>query len=102
MKRNICSFRISAHRLKIERGRYTGKNIDERLCNHCNVIEDETHFLFECKKYEDIRKYMFKIINDTIFVLGKSLKEKLTSLLNCSNVIVIKTFGEFLKQSNVV
>ena len=45
---------------------------------------------------------MFNTINDTNFVLGKSLKEKLTSLLNCSNVIVIKAFGEFLKQSNVV
>ena len=55
MNRNICSFRISAHRLKIERGRYTGTNIDERLCKHCNVIEDDTHFLFECKKYETIR-----------------------------------------------
>ena len=83
MKRNICSFRISTHQLQIERGRYTGTNIDERLCNHCNVIEDEIHFLFECKKYEDIRKDMFKTINDTNLVLGNSLKEKLTSFLNC-------------------
>ena len=35
MKRNICTFRISAHRLKNERGRYIGTNVDERLCNHC-------------------------------------------------------------------
>ena len=42
---------------------------------------------------------MSNTINDTNFVLGKSLKEKLTSLLNCSN---IKAVGEFLKQSNVV
>ena len=55
------------------------------------------------KNYEDIRNDMFKTINDTNFVLGKSLKEKkLSSLLNCSNVIVIKAFGEFLKQSYVV
>ena len=54
------------------------------------------------KKYEDIRKDMFKTINHINFVLGKSLKEKLTSLLNCSNIIVIKASGEFLKQSNVV
>ena len=52
--------------------------------------------------YEDIRKDMFRTINDVNFVLGKSLKEKITSLLNCSNVIVIEAFGEFLKQSNVV
>ena len=77
MKRNIFSFRISTHCLKIERGRYTGTIIDERLYNHCNVIEDETHFLFECKKYEATRKNMFKTINDTNFVLGKSLKEEL-------------------------
>ena len=72
MKRNICSFRISAHRLQIERGRHTGTNIDERLCNHCNAVEDETNFLFECKKYEDISKDMFKTIIYTKCVLGKA------------------------------
>ena len=58
MRRNICAFRISAHRLQIERERYTGLKIDERLCTECNVIEDKTHFLFECKKFDSIRKDM--------------------------------------------
>ena len=37
----LSSFRISAHKLQIERGRYLGKNVEERKCTDCNVIEDE-------------------------------------------------------------
>ena len=57
---------------------------------------------FNVKKYEDIRKDMFKTINNTNFLLGKSLKEKLISFLNCSNVMVIKAFDKFLKQSKLL
>ena len=77
----------SAHRLVIERGRYTGTNIDERQCNHAsNVTEDEPHFLFECEKCEVVWNNMFKTIHNTDFVLTTSLKEKKnTKLLSCDS-----------------
>ena len=51
----LSSFRISAHKLQTERGRYLGKNVEERKCTDCNVIEDEIHFFCDCHKYNNNR-----------------------------------------------
>ena len=60
-----------------------GLKIDERLCTECHVIEDETHFLFECKTYDSIRKDIYKIIKDSNIVLGSCMQENLMKLFNC-------------------
>ena len=44
IKKCICSFRISTHRLRIERGRYIGEKSEDRLCGQCNLLENEIHF----------------------------------------------------------
>ena len=68
--RCLCSFRISTHRLRIERGRYCGQKSEDRLCDSCNAVENKIHFLGECKKYDQLRLEMFDSINDSDFVLG--------------------------------
>ena len=52
----LSSFRISAHKLQIERERYLGKNVEERKCTDCNIIEDEIHFFCDCHKYTNSRE----------------------------------------------
>ena len=47
----LSSFRISAHKLQIERGRYLGKIVEERKCTVCNIIENDKHFFCVCNKY---------------------------------------------------
>ena len=60
----LAKIRLSAHKLEIERGRYAKIDREERLCKICagNAIENETHFLWDCSKYENERN-MF--INST-------------------------------------
>ena len=60
-RKHICSFRISVHRLHIERGRYTRPrtSVEERLCSVCKEIEDEFHFMFECVKHRVCRNNLF-------------------------------------------
>jgi hypothetical protein len=56
---SLCRLRVSSHRLEIESGRWHKPEsipVQERKCQHCNVLEDEFHFLFECSLYNDIRK----------------------------------------------
>ena len=61
----ITKFRISAHKLKIETGRYNSYNCyikaEDRKCIQCNTnsMEDEFHFLIEYKKYESLRNDLF-------------------------------------------
>jgi hypothetical protein len=52
----ITRFRISAHDLNIERGRYKGLALAERKCVFCENVEDEKHFLLVCKNYDDVRQ----------------------------------------------
>ena len=71
LRRALCRFRISAHDLRIERGRYeyvtnnTGQKIPlerkKRICKLCNFncIEDEFHFLAECPLYTVERNMFF-------------------------------------------
>jgi hypothetical protein len=54
----ICKYRIHAHSLKIETGRYLNTDRQERICDFCNdsCIEDEFHLILKCKKYDDMPK----------------------------------------------
>ena len=46
----LSKLRSSSHNLEIERGRYArpNKDVDERVCLLCNVVDDEIHFATNC------------------------------------------------------
>ena len=71
----ISKLRTSAHALRIETGQYATPSpipADQRTCWFCNnsEIEDEPHFLFSCKLYDEL--------------LERSPLLKYCSSLNCS------------------
>ena len=41
----LAAFRISSYKLQIEHGRYSGQNLEDRLCSACNVVEEEIHLI---------------------------------------------------------
>ena len=61
--------RISAHDLEIERGRYRNVLRENRICNWCktslglNIVEDESHALFQCDLYAKQRSKLITSIN---------------------------------------
>ena len=64
-RRSITRLRISAHRLKIETGRYIKLDRSERLCDKCSAgaVEDEQHFLIKCSKFNEYRNNLFQTVN---------------------------------------
>lgn len=102
IRRAICKLRISAHRLKIETGRYTNIPRNERICNNCSsgCIEDETHFLISCDKYKIDRKILFDFVNRTVqnFSLLNS-EQKLVFLLSNEDCQVLNAYGKFVKDN---
>lgn len=57
----LARLRVSSHRLEIESGRWvrTYRPVNERFCNFCNCLEDEYHFVIECRLYNALRdKYI--------------------------------------------
>ena len=67
----LAKLRCSAHRLKIEIGRYIKVYNEhttryeqlpreERICDICkDKVEDEQHFILECKLNENLRQDLF-------------------------------------------
>ena len=62
VRKALSAFRISAHKLNIERGRYLNLKVEDRQCSICNVIEDEIHALCQCKKFNVLRIQMYQTI----------------------------------------
>ena len=54
----VSRLRVASHRLEIEAGRWARPNripINDRICRVCKVLEDEYHFVIECRLYEELR-----------------------------------------------
>lgn len=67
-RREFTKLRISAHQLRIERGRYTRPRVtpvEERLCNMCKngEIEDEKHFVTVCSQFRRERELFYEKLN---------------------------------------
>ena len=58
----LSRFRLSSHKLEIERGRYFNIPREERKCTLCqiNSVENEYHFLLVCPLYRELRKKYLK------------------------------------------
>ena len=50
LRKSLTAFRIIAHKLNIERGKYLHLRMEDRICNVCMVIEYEIHALCQSKK----------------------------------------------------
>ena len=57
----LTKIRLSNHDLMIEKGRHQGLEVHQRNCPLCTeiIVEDELHFLLQCKTYSSIRAEMF-------------------------------------------
>ena len=61
-----AKFRCGVAPINIELCRYGLARIpvEERVCSHCNEVEDESHVLMYCPLYDDIRDQLTLSIND--------------------------------------
>ena len=88
---HLTKFRISNHKLLIEYGRYRGIPVNARLCNHCHKVEDEVHFLLECKHHKTFR---FDNVNPQLPKEVIFLK-----LMSSSNGQVILSLSSFVSKA---
>ena len=100
----ITKFRLSNHKLPVERGRYLNIIRSERTCDVCdmNVLGDEYHYIMECRNEEIVktRKSVIPIyyrtnINVLKFTelikklsLSKTYCQKIGKLIKCIMSVV--------------
>ena len=82
---SLSKLRLSSHLLNVERGRWNNLPLVNRVCELCNVLEDEFHVFIECPRYKRLRElYIPKSIVEkpSMFSFIKFLKcEKKTDLI---------------------
>lgn len=44
----FTKLRLSSHRMPIETGRWSRTHREQRVCNSCNTIGDEEHYIYHC------------------------------------------------------
>jgi hypothetical protein len=95
----MTRFRISAHKLYIETGRYLGILRQDRICTRCSIneVEDEQHYLFTCPGMESNRKILYDTI-EKCCINFKHLnnKNKLIWLLNTEDKNILLELCKFL------
>ena len=91
IRTNFTRFRLSAHSLEIEAGRYLNIKRENRFCKMCNVraVESEYHFLLCCPKYRRIRcKYIknsaFPNVSKFVNIVASSNKRTIN--IKCSEI----------------
>ena len=62
----MAQIRFGILPLQIETGRFRGIDAKFRVCNFCDKVEDEVHFLFSCEKYKDVRHTFLSSISSDI------------------------------------
>ena len=85
----MCKFFARNHRLAIVSGRWLGQPRNERLCQHCQELEDEYHFVLICKK-DNLIRYIksYYFVNPSMF--------KLTQLLTSENRKTIHNLATYV------
>ena len=64
----LAKFRMSAHQLKIETGRYQGLEENDRICLLCKSgeVESEIRFLMECSCSKQKRRLFLNFVEKIV------------------------------------
>jgi hypothetical protein len=93
-RKALTRLRLSSHHLNIETGRWHKPHPiprNERLCQVCNVLEDEYHFVCECPVYNDIRlKYI------PAYYRNRPCMYKFIAFVNSSDTVTLQNFAIFV------
>ena len=98
----MTKLRSCSHTLEIERGRYTKPKTDisEQLCPLCNAMEDEIHFLVNCKLYEAERlRFFSKLMKKIRHFNELDDIEKFILLMSSKDNQIVTWTGKFIYKS---
>jgi hypothetical protein len=99
VRSSLTKLRISAHTLKIEMGRYHKPEkipVERRLCEECNEVENEYHFVMNCSMYTNLRDIFFIDLENTINTYSMTDIDKFNLLMSSHDYNVNNMFSKFV------
>ena len=97
---SVSRLRASSHRLYVETGRWRRPHsvpYHERKCQICNVLDDEYHFVLECRMLEDLRTKYIPSTHRT-----RPNMYKLIKLFDCTNENTVGNLSIFINKAFVI
>ena len=94
----ISKIRTNSHTLEIEKGRHHGIARDDRLCRRCGVVEDEHHFILDCKINSTQRNILFEKLS-RIYDNFELRNDKFDILMMNDDAQILTWFGQFIHRS---
>ena len=99
----LSRLRLSCHRLEIEVGRYhkpTSTPVSLRLCQRCQMVEDEIHFICVCPRFSTLRQELFAMVRVYYPPFQwLSTTDKFIYLLTCTNAHILHALSAFVYKS---
>ena len=99
-RRAITKIRTSSHNLAIESGRWEKKDRENRICENCllNVVEDESHFLYECHMHIQERKILHEKLSE-IGKISNNFQNFNTQIFRTDDLASLNAIGKFVMNS---
>lgn len=93
----LAQLRCGILPLRIETGRFSRLELEQRICQLCNsnLIESEEHFIFSCSFYTEFRNQYYDMLRnlDSNFNINLEVKEKWKIIMNRT---CVKTTSKFI------
>jgi hypothetical protein len=106
LRRSLSQLRLSAHRLKIETGRYNAQNQyippANRICENCEMheSEDEMHFILKCPTYKTQRDKLFMhMVSRNIHFVNYNDVQKFTWLMLNEDLEDLKALANYISEA---
>ena len=103
-RQSFAKLRISAHKLRIEQGRYQDTLRHNRLCLRCtlNEVDDEKHFLFSCTSSPVERNFMYTKLRSVCRNYDNlDSNQKLIWTLNTEDADILLAVCTLIKKSRI-
>ena len=98
----LTKLRTSSHNLEIERGRYVRPRVkpEQRRCVVCNVMDDEIHFVTQCRINACERRIFYQKMSsaDPQFT-SLNDKEKFIYLMQSNDQETLRWFAKYIYKS---
>ena len=97
---SVSKLKMSSHRLYVETWRWRRPqyvSYHERKCHICNVLDDEYHFVLECRMLIDPRNKYIPSTYRTKLNMYKVMKS-----FTCSNENTVRNHGIFINKAFVI
>ena len=96
---SMSKFRLSNHKLMIEKGRHRNLDRTMRICPFCTSVEDEIHFLLKCETFRFSRAELFSNVESALDIQNlRQSDDRLQLKIILENENISKMVAKYLKK----